>query len=184
MIDSIRLIGAAVLTLVLAAGCQTRETEEREVAGGEEQAAVRAMEDRGGAAGTADARQDIDAVNQRWQKAALAGDAAGVASLYTDDAVLMVPGAPRAEGRAAIESRLAAVFEAGPVSSMTIETDAVTLSESGELAYDVGTYTMAGKTPTGEAWQDKGKYLGVLKNVGGQWKLVADIWNSDTAPTM
>ena len=193
---AIRLIPAAILTLVLTAGCQTRETEEPDAAGGDTDASAGVMEDvgamedagamesGGGAAGTEDARQAIAASNQRWEEAALAGDAAGVASLYADDAVLMPPGVPRAEGRAAIESALAAMFEAAPATSVSIESDATTFSESGELAYDVGTYAMAGTTPDGEAWEDKGKFIAVLKNVGGEWKIAADIWNSDAAPGM
>ena len=190
MRDSLRLFAAVILALALAAGCQTREAEEPDAAGGDTDAAAGAMEDAGamesggGAAGTEDARQAIAASNQRWEEAALAGDAAGVASLYADDAVLMPPGAPRAEGRAAIESALAAMFEAAPATSVSIESDATTFSESGELAYDVGTYAMAGTTPAGEAWEDKGKFLAVLRNVGGEWKIAADIWNSDAAPAM
>lgn len=183
MRDSMRLITAAMLTLGLTIGCQSRATEEGKAAGSEARDTIGAMEDAGGAAGTADARQAIAAVNERWRKAALAGDAAGLASLYADDAVLMAPGMPRAEGRAAIQSAFAAMFEAPP-SSMTIESDATNLSESGELAYDFGTYTMAGTAAGGEEWQERGKFLGVFRNIGGEWKLVADIWNSDAPPAM
>lgn len=185
MRDSIGLLAAVILTLGLAAGCQSRETEEGAGADTAVDTGTAGAMDEGGAdAGGAEDREAVAAVSDRWEQGALAGDAAGVASLYAEDAVLLAPGAPTAEGRAAIQSTLAAMFEAAPATEASIESGTITFSESGDLAYDVGTYTMAGTTPAGEAWRDEGKYLAVLRNVGGEWKLVADTWNSDAPPAM
>jgi uncharacterized protein (TIGR02246 family) len=187
MREWIGLTTAALLALALAAGCQTRETDEGagEAAGtaeeaGEAGAGAAAEMDGGGSA--ADAEQAVAAVNERWRQAALAGDAAALASLYAEDAVLLAPGMPTAKGRSAIQSAFATIFQSPP-SSVTIESDATIVSESGELAFDHGTYTMAGTTPAGEAWQDTGKFLGVLRNTDGEWTYIADTWNSD-APAM
>ena len=182
MRDSIGMLAAAILTLGLATGCQSRETEEG-VDTAVDTSTAGAMDEGGAEAGGAEAREAVAAVSDRWEQAALAGDAAGVASLYAEDAVLLAPGAPTAEGRAAIESTLAAMFEAAPATEASIESGTITFSESGDLAYDVGTYTMAGTTPAGEAWRDEGQYRAVLRTVGGEGKLVADTWNSD-APGM
>jgi uncharacterized protein (TIGR02246 family) len=194
MRDWIGVTTAALLALALAAGCQTRETDEgtspageaagaREVEEGDEAAdGAGSAEGVTGGGSAADAEQAVADVNERWRQAALAGDAAALASLYAEDAVLLAPGMPTAKGRPAIQSAFATIFESPP-SSVTIESDATIVSESGELAFDHGTYTMSGTTPAGEAWQDTGKFLGVLRNTGGEWTYIADTWNSD-APAM
>lgn len=193
MREWIGMTTAALLALALAAGCQTRETDEGASPAGEAAGAVdeeggEAADDAGsaeevaGGGSAADAEQAVAAVNERWRQAALAGDAAALASLYAEDAVLLAPGMPTAKGRAAIQSAFGTIFQSPP-SSVTIESDATIVSESGELAFDHGTYTMSGTTPAGEAWQDTGKFLGVLRNTGGEWTYIADTWNSD-APAM
>jgi uncharacterized protein (TIGR02246 family) len=192
MREWIGLTTAALLALALAAGCQTRETDEDappagEAAGAGEESGDAAdgagsVEDAAGAGSAEDAERAVAAVNERWRQAALAGDAAALASLYAEDAVLLAPGMPTAKGRPAIQSAFATIFESPP-SSVTIESDATIVSESGELAFDHGTYTMSGTTPAGEAWQDTGKFLGVLRNTGGEWTYIADTWNR-AAPAM
>ena len=62
-----------------------------------------------GAAVAADTAADeaaVRALNPSWFKAYNAGDIAGVAALYADDAVLCIPGAPAARGKAAIREAL------------------------------------------------------------------------------
>lgn len=184
MSGSLRWLVTTVLTVAVVNGCQTREAGEDADAPTDTSSAAGGMDEGGGEAAGPDARAALLESADRWEKGALAGDAAAVASLYSEDAVLLAPGVPTAKGRAQIESALAAMFESAPATSVSIDSDAITVSESGDLAYDVGTYTMAGTTPAGEAWQDEGKYLAVLRNVGGEWKLVADTWNSDAPPAM
>src|SRR4029079_6451441 len=47
-------------------------------------------------------KAEIEAVNAKWMSFFNKGDFAGVASLYTDDAVAFPPGAPMVKGKAAI----------------------------------------------------------------------------------
>ena len=65
--------------------------------------------------------------------------------------------------------------------SYTLTTDDIVVSESGDLAYAFGTADQSGTTTEGETYQSTGKWVVVMKNVGGEWKVVADIWNSDAA---
>jgi uncharacterized protein (TIGR02246 family) len=178
--------------LALAAGCQTRETDEAAAGTGDaagaleeggDAAAVATGDGAAGGASALDGEEAMADLNERWRQAALAGDAAALASLYAEDAVLLPPGMPTAEGRGAIQSAFATIFQSPP-SSLTITSGGATVSESGELAFDHGTYSMSGTTASGEAWQDSGKFLGVARNSGGEWKYVADTWNSDAAPAM
>ncbi|MBA3553019.1 MAG: hypothetical protein H0W27_09150 [Actinobacteria bacterium] len=38
---------------------------------------------------------------------------------------------------------------------------------------------MSGTAPDGTPYQETGKFVATWKNINGEWKIVADIWNSD-----
>lgn len=158
----------AVLAFALFVSCQTQEAGET---GGMDEAAPADLET---------IRTEIESLNDRWEQGAMAGDAAAVAALYAEDAVLMPPNAPRAEGRAAIESALADMFEGITFDAMTLTTDEVGVAESGELAYTIGTFSGSFTGADGVTMQDSGKFVLVVENVDGEWMAVADIWNTDT----
>jgi uncharacterized protein (TIGR02246 family) len=160
---------AATLALVLVAGCQTEPASETGAT--EETPAV----------DVAAVRQAIEADADAWESAALAGDAASLAALYAEDAIVQPPNAPRLTGRAGIETGFAEMFAATPFTAVTISTDAVEVSASGDLAYAYGTYTATVTLPDGTAIDDTGKWLSVHENRDGDWLFVADNWNSDLA---
>lgn len=155
---------------VLLAACQTESAEQT---GATEEAAV---------TDAASVRSEIEAANDGFEQALLAQDAATLATFYTEDAVALPPGAARAEGRAAIESMFADWFgQMTPSETFTLTTDDFVLSESGDIAYEVGTYRTAGSGPEGQAYDITGKYLAAWENEDGEWKIAADSW-SDDAP--
>lgn len=127
------------------------------------------------------AREAIRAVDQAWEEAVLAGDAAAVTALYSADAIVQAPGAPRATGTQEIQQLFTGMLEY-PVSSVALNTDIVEVAASGDVAYNAGTFTMTGTAPDGSEWSDQGKYMAVFENVDGQWKYAADMWNSDAPP--
>jgi ketosteroid isomerase-like protein len=115
-------------------------------------------------------------VRQAYADAVLAGDAAAVAALYTEEAVEMPPNLPATEGRAAIQARYEALGEA--VTDFTITGEA---EGQGTLAYDRGTFsaTMALEGAP-EPYTDEGKYLAVCeKQADGSWLMKVAVWNSD-----
>lgn len=112
-----------------------------------------------------------------WQAGWNAADAAAIASLYTDDAKVMPPGAEAVEGRAAIEEALASVLEAAGGSQMAIKP--VELMVHGDVVIDVGSFV---ETAADGSHKDHGKYMAVWKQVDGSWKIVRDIWNSSMTP--
>ena len=125
----------------------------------------------------------IAAKDQAFADALVAGDVATVASHYTNDAILLPPGGPRVEGATAIQETFASWIEVGgPPASMTLTSDDVTLTAAGDYAHAIGTWTMSGPAPDGSEWSDNGKFVAVWKNVDGDWKMAADIWNSDNPP--
>jgi uncharacterized protein (TIGR02246 family) len=152
----------------LLAACQTEPAEET---GATEEAA---------ATDVATVRAEIEAIGDRFEQALLAEDAATIATFYAEDAIALPPGSPRAEGPAAIEALFASWFEMIPASEgFTLTTDDLQLAESGDIAYETGTYTSRGTSPEGEAYDETGKFLVVYENEGGEWKIVRDMWNGD-----
>jgi uncharacterized protein (TIGR02246 family) len=108
------------------------------------------------------------------------GDASAIANLYAEDAMFMAPNAPAARGRSNIRQVWTGVLGSGRP-ELTLTTDSVT--QSGDLAVEVGRYQF-GMTPTGGAtMRDTGKYVVVWKRVNGQWQIADDIYNSDMPAT-
>jgi ketosteroid isomerase-like protein len=134
----------------------------------------------------------VRAADMAWSKAAVAMDAAGVASYYADDATVLPPNGPVLASRDAEQKAWAEMLVPGNSLSWTPVT--VKSAASGELVYVQGTYTGSFKGPEGKAVADTlakalqaddqddeaGKYLEVWKKqVDGGWKAVEDMWSSD-----
>jgi uncharacterized protein (TIGR02246 family) len=109
-----------------------------------------------------------------------AGHADVVATeFYTEDAVVLAPGAPAANGRAAIQAAMGAFMPMKPQLTLT----PVAVSANGPMAVERGTYSMT-FTPPGAPGPvtEAGKYLAHWKLVDGKWMMAADAWNSDAPP--
>lgn len=120
-----------------------------------------------------DAQVGVKEGTMAWAAAWNAGNAAGIAGVYADDAVLMPPGGNAVQGRAAIEAYWQDAMAAMPGVTIKLETEE--LHNLGEVAVEVGSYVDAG--PDGEH-VDHGKYLVVWMLKDGKWQMVRDIWNS------
>jgi ketosteroid isomerase-like protein len=117
-------------------------------------------------------------LDAQWSKTAGAHDLDGIVSYYSDDAILLPPNAPAATNKQSIRASWAEFAEPGV--SLSWEASKVEVSESGDLAYSTGTYTLAMKNSQGKPIADKGKFMEVWKKQpDGGWKAVADIYNSD-----
>jgi|SRR5215467_5204795 len=109
-------------------------------------------------------KAEIEAANAKWIDFFNKGDFAGVASLYTDDAMV--------KGRAAIEALWKSM--AAQVSDPKLTTlDVKPLGPS--AAREIGTFSLKTKGPMPK--EVTGKYLVVWEKIGSDWKLAADIWN-------
>jgi uncharacterized protein (TIGR02246 family) len=117
-------------------------------------------------------KAEIEAVNAKWIDFFNKGDFAGVASLYTEDAIAFPPGSGMVKGRAAIEALWRSM--AAQVSDPKLTTlDVKPLGPS--AAREIGTYSLKTKGATPQ--EATGKYLVVWEKIGSDWKLAADIWN-------
>jgi uncharacterized protein (TIGR02246 family) len=114
---------------------------------------------------------EVRTLNARFNKALANGDGAEVASLYTDGARLLADGAPRIDGRPAIEVFFAQAVESG-FNDLELHTQEVT--EAGDLVIEIGQWT---SSSGGGA---EGKYVVVWKRESDVLKIDIDIFNSDT----
>jgi len=121
-----------------------------------------------------DLHAQIGKMDQAWQKAYNAGDAAALAALYTKDAKLMPPGVEPASGSAAIQAFFTKDIAQGAKNTLTTG-DVV---GSGDFALATGGWVA--NTSDGKHL-DHGQYMTLYKKVDGGWKIYRDTWNSSMA---
>lgn len=124
----------------------------------------------------------IRANGAEWDKSYNSGNADAIVALYSDDAVLMPPGAPAASGKTAMKTFLAANIAESAAAGLTlaIDANAATAGASGDLGWRSGTFTVSDKAG---ATVDTGKWLEVWHKTGDKWHITRDIWNSDRKAT-
>jgi uncharacterized protein (TIGR02246 family) len=121
--------------------------------------------------GAGDLRAQIAKMDQAWQKAYNAGDAAGLAALYTKDAKVMAPGAEPVSGTAAIQAFFAKDVAQGAKNTLT-QGDVVGF---GDFVLKTGGWVA--NSADGKHL-DHGSFMTLLKKVDGGWKIYRDTWNS------
>jgi uncharacterized protein (TIGR02246 family) len=121
------------------------------------------------------ARAEIEAANKELLAALSNGDAAGVASCYTEDAKLLPPNSEILEGKEAIQAFWQGGIDMG-IKEAELKTALV--EAQGDAAYEIGTYTLTIEPPGGPVITDKGKYLVIWKRQDGSWKLHADSFHT------
>ena len=114
----------------------------------------------------------IQNANRKLEATFLSGNARGVGSFYTDDAMLLPTGSEPIQGTAGISDFWEAVLHMG-IKEVKIETREV--DAQGATAIEIGQYTL--RADRGQL-MDRGKYVVIWKLVKGEWKLHRDIWNS------
>ncbi len=122
-------------------------------------------------------RESIEAVGKTLCECGNAGNAAGVAELYTDDAALMPPGVARLDGRDAIQQYWQGMLDAGvkDFSLMTLEVE-----EAGESAIEIGAISATAPGEGDDRVTLAGKFIVVYRrDGGGNWRMHRDIWNFD-----
>lgn len=122
-------------------------------------------------------REQIEAVDEAYEKAVANQDPAAIAGLYTHDAFLLPPNSPVAKGSDAIRAVLQAYFDGG-AQSLELETSA--LDDQGDLVIEVGRYALGLQPPGADPITDIGKYLQVFKRqADGSFLIAYDCFNSD-----
>jgi uncharacterized protein (TIGR02246 family) len=122
----------------------------------------------------------LQAADQNWARAYNAGNADAVANLYDEQAVLLPPGAPGVNGRAAIKAFFVKDTAESQKAGVTFTLGTKPAGGvSGDMGWQSGTYVV--KDKAGKA-VETGKYLSVSMKKDGKWLYVRDTWNADGAP--
>ena len=110
---------------------------------------------------------EMNRIRDAWISAAEAGDAAGIAALYAEDAVFVGATGDRMEGRQAIEQGMSQGLN---VTSM--EVTSLVRDVGPDLIADMGTYSQTVEGEQGEETVE-GYYIAVSKRqADGSWKIV------------
>jgi ketosteroid isomerase-like protein len=121
-------------------------------------------------------KSSIEEMNSKFIDVFRSGNVDDLASFYTADAQLMVPGAPAMSGIDNIVAYWQGAINAG-INNVKLETTDV--SGCGNEVIEYGRYTIfAGDNFT----VDNGKYIVIWKKVGKEFKIFRDIPNSDNPP--
>jgi len=157
-----RIVGALLLTIAIAAPVAMRQVD--------------AAAQTGTAGAAADAKAIKD-VAKAYRKASVDGDVKALMALYADNAIEMPPNEAALKGKASIEAHYRKQMEKAKLTSLDfthLDTQA-----SGDIGYDVGSYTQTLRPASGGEMKDSGHYTVVLKKTGGAWKVTSAIYNSD-----
>ena len=126
-----------------------------------------------------DVRAAIDQTNARVVEAFKAGDAAAIAGFYSEDAKMLPPDATEVAGRAAIQQFWQSWLDDG-LKNLTLE--AIEVEADGDLAYEVGNFSIEAPAENDAMATATGNYLVVWKRAsGGDWQLHVDTWNDAPA---
>jgi uncharacterized protein (TIGR02246 family) len=124
----------------------------------------------------------IGTLRDQFTTAYNSNDAAAVAALYTDDAIMMPSNQAAVEGRTAIQSWYENMYKG---MSVKIAITPIETQVAGDWGYDRGTalLTMTPKAK-GRPMEESSKYLVIVKRqTGGSWKVFRDIDNSNAPMT-
>ncbi len=121
--------------------------------------------------------QAIRDLDKKWVGAVVRGDVATIVGFYAPDGVFLSPNAPPAEGPEAIGEAWKRLMGL-PNVPLNFRPTRIDVAASGDLATDIGTYDLAFSGDGGRV-RDEGKYVVVWKKLNGEWKVLADIFNSN-----
>ena len=122
-----------------------------------------------------DVRQAIEQVNAQVMAAFKAGDAAAIASHYSETAKMLPPDAMEIAGREAIQELWQGWLDDG-LKDLTLE--AIEVEASGDLAYEIGSFSMQAPAENNTMMPATGNYVVVWKHgADGNWRLHVDTWN-------
>ena len=112
-----------------------------------------------------------------FEEAFNAGSAAGVAALYTADAVVLPDGMARVDGREAVQGMWQGFVDAG-IGDIDLMT--VAIEDHGATATELGRYSLTAPDGKGGRVTAMGNYIVYWsRGEDGVWRLHWDIWNND-----
>jgi len=120
--------------------------------------------------------QAIRQISGDLETAFNAKDVDKILSLYTDNSVFMPPNKPVLRGREPLRSFYNSLLSAN---AHDLKVTADDVAGHGPIAYQSGTYSMM----NGDK-HDRGKFLFILRDLAGKWKIEYTSWSSDLPPSL
>ncbi|HTS36622.1 MAG TPA: nuclear transport factor 2 family protein [Candidatus Solibacter sp.] len=121
--------------------------------------------------------QDVESLlrglTQDFSMAFNTGNYDQAAALFAHDGVFMAPLQEPAYGQKPVERMLRDLGEAG-YSDLRLETTRV--EHSGDMAMELGRYTVVVRAANGTLVPERGKYVKVWRRLGA-WLIIADSWS-------
>ena len=121
-----------------------------------------------------DAAKAIIANDRIWCDSYKNGDAATIASLYTEDGQLLPQDSEVVSGQEDIKNLLQGLIDGGVITEVEINPSEII--DNGDNATEIGGYIMKG--PDGNV-VDTGKYIVIWKKVGEEYKFYRDMFSSN-----
>ena len=116
----------------------------------------------------------IEKLNDAFEAAFNKSDFAALGNMYTEDAYLLPPGSPMAQGRANVQTFWTEAGRAlGELKLTTVDVKPL----GNDAAREIGRFSL--KTKGQQPQEVSGKYVVLWQKVGADWKLATDIWNAD-----
>ena len=112
------------------------------------------------------------AVRTQFTQAISQSDIAGIAALYTTDAISYAPDGSTVQGGENIAAGYQGLFDMGINATTITPTETLDL---GEWGWEVGAYAYTGQSAEGDTLSFEGEYSVLLSKVDGMWKLHRDV---------
>lgn len=126
------------------------------------------------------ARAEILGADSAFVRAMMGKNVDSLMPYYDESVVSMSEGGKAMKGLADVRASYNQAVKANP-SNLTFQSGGVNFSDDGTMAWDYGTYSSTANDAKGKPVKSSGNFLNVWKKVGGHWKIVAEISNSDKA---
>ena len=129
----------------------------------------------GGSSTSPDVESTIRGLSQDFCMNFNTGNYDQVGALFASDGLFMAPHHESAVGPKAIERKLREFGEAG---YQDLRADTTRVDHSGDMAMEVGLYSVSIAKEDGTHLADRGKFVKVWRRLG-VWRIVADCWSSN-----
>jgi ketosteroid isomerase-like protein len=121
--------------------------------------------------------------NKEFAQLMIDNDLEGMLEYYAENSISLPSYQPMLRGLDAMRESHKKQHQSG-MKVTAFELTATDVIADGNLAIEIGTYTISMIMPEMGTMDDQGKYINVWENQGGDWKLRADMWNTDLNPMM
>lgn len=129
----------------------------------------------GGSGSSMDVESILRGLTQDFSMNFNTGNYDQVAALFASDGLFMAPQHDSTAGPKAIERKLREFGDAG---YQDLRLESTRVDCSGDMAMEIGRYTVSVIQENGTRFADRGKFVKVWRRLGA-WRIVADCWSSN-----